>query len=137
AVEPEPVAAAVEPEPVAAAVEPEPVAAVVEPEPVAVPWLTVAPEDGTAATPMWPTMPVWARGPSGTSVPASAPDGLPVAPDEAAAVWVASAREVLGSGPRKTTGAPAPAASAQPCVNCGLPLSANARFCRRCGTRQG
>ena len=25
----------------------------------------------------------------------------------------------------------------QPCVSCGLSLSANARFCRRCGTRQG
>ncbi|MBA2275273.1 MAG: zinc-ribbon domain-containing protein [Chloroflexi bacterium] len=23
------------------------------------------------------------------------------------------------------------------CASCGLPLSANARFCRRCGTAQG
>jgi ribosomal protein L40E len=25
----------------------------------------------------------------------------------------------------------------QPCSSCGLSLSATARFCRRCGTRQG
>jgi ribosomal protein L40E len=25
----------------------------------------------------------------------------------------------------------------QSCVSCGLPLSATARFCRRCGSRQG
>jgi peptide/nickel transport system permease protein len=25
----------------------------------------------------------------------------------------------------------------QACVSCGLPLSATARFCRRCGSRQG
>jgi hypothetical protein len=49
------------------------------------------------------------------------------------ALWAASAREVLGGpvGP-----APAPTAGIQPCSNCGLSLSANARFCRRCGTRQ-
>jgi ribosomal protein L40E len=33
--------------------------------------------------------------------------------------------------------ASAPTPTAQPCVSCGLSLSANARFCRRCGTRQG
>jgi ribosomal protein L40E len=29
------------------------------------------------------------------------------------------------------------AAGIQACLSCGLPLSATARFCRRCGTRQG
>ena len=48
------------------------------------------------------------------------------------ALWAASAREVLaGPGP-----AVAPTAGIQPCSNCGLSLSATARFCRRCGTRQ-
>jgi hypothetical protein len=30
----------------------------------------------------------------------------------------------------------APAGGVQPCANCGLSLSATARFCRRCGSRQ-
>jgi hypothetical protein len=55
-----------------------------------------------------------------------------VAPSAAMeALWVASARDVV---------APAqdgPAGGVQSCNSCGLSLSANARFCRRCGTRQG
>lgn len=43
-----------------------------------------------------------------------------------AQVWDTSARSVGPSG-----------AGVRPCVNCDLTLSANARFCRRCGTRQG
>jgi hypothetical protein len=30
-----------------------------------------------------------------------------------------------------------PSGGVQSCVSCGLSLSATARFCRRCGTRQG
>ena len=41
--------------------------------------------------------------------------------------WEASAREVAGA---------AAAIGVQNCGQCGLSLSANARFCRRCGTRQ-
>lgn len=43
------------------------------------------------------------------------------------AMWAASAKEVAGGGS---------AVAVQSCGSCGLSLSANARFCRRCGTRQ-
>ncbi len=154
---PEPVAA-VEPEPVAA-VEPEPVAAV-EPEPredvVAQPtWQIVAPDSATAdgvappatpgapetpqpvaasAEPQWPTQPEWP-----SQRPAS---GLPflgrptVRSGGMEALWAESAREVAtaaATGPitARATG------GVQPCVSCGLSLSASARFCRRCGSPQG
>ncbi|MGH2417423.1 MAG: hypothetical protein ACRDFY_03745, partial [Candidatus Limnocylindria bacterium] len=41
--------------------------------------------------------------------------------------WEASAREVASAGAQ---------VGVQSCGQCGLSLSANARFCRRCGTRQ-
>ena len=41
--------------------------------------------------------------------------------------WEASAREVAGAAGH---------VGVQSCGQCGLSLSANARFCRRCGTRQ-
>jgi hypothetical protein len=41
--------------------------------------------------------------------------------------WEASAREVASAGAQ---------VGVQNCGQCGLSLSANARFCRRCGTRQ-
>ena len=44
-------------------------------------------------------------------------------------VWTASAREVAE--------APGQIAGVQSCIKCGLSLSATARFCRRCGSRQG
>lgn len=44
---------------------------------------------------------------------------------EGTLLWEASAREVGGAG-----------VTVQSCGGCGLALSANARFCRRCGTRQ-
>jgi hypothetical protein len=50
-----------------------------------------------------------------------------VRPDDA--IWAASNQEVLAKPP-VTGGVIAP------CRNCGLSLSASARFCRRCGTRQ-
>jgi ribosomal protein L40E len=43
-------------------------------------------------------------------------------------MWAASSRELLVN--RAETGV-------QACVSCGLPLSATARFCRRCGSQQG
>jgi hypothetical protein len=49
-------------------------------------------------------------------------------------MWAASSVEVLG--PAAAAGPAAPA-GVQACVSCGLSLSATARFCRRCGTRQG
>jgi hypothetical protein len=101
------------------------------------PWLTVAPEDGDA--PQWPATPAWPTAPSGRDLPASLA-GRPLLPlDDASGVWAASAREVLTGAAQAPVpqAAAAAAATAQPCVSCGLSLSANARFCRRCGTRQG
>ncbi|HET7031270.1 MAG TPA: zinc ribbon domain-containing protein [Candidatus Limnocylindrales bacterium] len=51
-----------------------------------------------------------------------------------AGLWAASSQEVLaqpGGGDRSVA-----SGGVQPCSNCGLSLSATARFCRRCGTRQ-
>ena len=160
--EPEPAVAA-EPEPSPSrsprppSLEPEPVAAAAEPEPVAEPapvepvtrtptpgWTIVAPgraEDrcatrscglaaaepastsrrppaqpprqptpGQPGQPSWPTVP-----PAAFSVPA------------AQAVWEESSLSVISR----------PGSGVQACVSCGLPLSATARFCRRCGSRQG
>ena len=47
-------------------------------------------------------------------------------------IWAASSRDVVAS-----PGSPTAPAGVQACVSCGLSLSATARFCRRCGTRQG
>ena len=49
------------------------------------------------------------------------------------ALWAASAREVVA--PPAVPGRPV-AGAVQPCLSCGLSLSATARFCRRCGTPQ-
>ena len=101
------------------------------------PWLTVAPEEGEA--PQWPTTPAWPTAPSNRDLPATLA-GRPLLPlDDASGVWAASARQVLTGAAQAPVpqAAAAAAATAQPCVSCGLSLSANARFCRRCGTRQG
>jgi hypothetical protein len=64
--------------------------------------------------------------------------GRPLLPQpDPSGIWAASAREVLTGVPQAPIPTAAPAPTAQPCVSCGLSLSANARFCRRCGTRQG
>ncbi len=154
AAEPEPVA---EPEPIAASASAQP-----EPEPQVAPeparedrieqptWRIYAPDGAqpalpAAAVPPAPTPPVapangngaapqWPARPDATESPAMALLLNRSAAD--AGLWAASAQEVLaqpGGGAR-----PGPATSGvQPCSNCGLSLSATARFCRRCGTRQG
>jgi hypothetical protein len=163
---PEPVAAApepvVEPEPVAAAAEaaPEPVASAppTKADLVEQPtWRIVAPDvvaptpsNGHPATdpgiaaaatgappapaaptpaPQWPAAPEW---------PAAAPT-VPFLANRPAsrsaiteALWAASARDVVAA-----QAGGAPSGGVQPCGNCGLSLSATARFCRRCGSRQG
>ena len=161
--EPEPVAAATEPEPVAAA--PEPVAAEPEPAPQVPPredlvpqptWQIIAPDvalpdrtgipptvtpgaahpDAVAASgkPQWPAQPEWPSQPPADGLPFM---GRPLsASGGIEALWAESAREVvqvptLGGAPIRPSG------GVQPCVSCGLSLSANARFCRRCGSRQG
>jgi ribosomal protein L40E len=128
---------------------PEPPAGPVEP-PAAIPvaatlaersgWAMVAPEtppvseEGAAAEPSdnghrtelsWPTQ----SGPPQWPVPPPRP--APVAAGSGAhhgtnALWVASTRDVVSS----------PGSGVSACVSCGLPLSAHARFCRRCGSRQ-
>jgi hypothetical protein len=132
---------------------PEPVAATAAPaEPVEPPapspvpdaaetlapgWLTVAPDDGFA--PEWPRRPSWPA--TGRPVEATTIAGRKLVPSaDAAAMWAASAREVMSAGPTATSSPGREAVSTptpQPCVQCGLSLSANARFCRRCGARQG
>jgi hypothetical protein len=149
--EPEPVeVAATAPEPVP---EPEPVevaAAVRVPEPEPEPkpqpvdvvkqptWRMVAP-DGTAAGEAEPAPPIWTTPATVTRRPA---EPMPTAgwasrvatarPVESP-VWVASSRDVVAAA-RPGVAAPVGIHS---CISCGLSLSANARFCRRCGSRQG
>ena len=133
--------AAPQPEPAAAApehvVEPTP-APPARPTPASMApgWLTVAPDDGAA--PVWPQRPTW---PVRAPLEGGTLAGRRMVPiNDATALWAASAREVLETGPladHSSFVAPAAAPTAQPCVGCGLPLSANARFCRRCGSRQG
>jgi hypothetical protein len=83
--------------------------------------------------PQWPTRPQW---PATTTPAAGLPFlGRPAAPQGGIeALWAASNQEVVTAAPpapgRKVSGI-------QPCISCGLSLSANARFCRRCGTHQG
>ncbi len=109
--------------------------------PAASPWLTVAPDD--APPPVWPTTPQWPspQRPAAASVPDTPTTlaGRPLLQSDATALWAASAQEVLGAAPLGVAPTPvaAPTPTAQPCISCGLSLSANARFCRRCGSRQG
>ena len=57
--------------------------------------------------------------------------GRPAAPQGGLdALWAESNRAVADRSVAK------PAGGVQPCVSCGLSLSATARFCRRCGTAQ-
>jgi len=77
------------------------------------------------AGPQWPTTAGQANGLPFLGRPAAPQGGLD-------ALWAESSREVVAT--------PAVAGRVngvvQPCVSCGLSLSANARFCRRCGTPQ-
>jgi len=91
-----------------------------------------APAPATRTEPQWPTQPEWPSAAAASSAglpflgrPAQPTGGLD-------ALWAESTREVA----RPAAGSRA-AGGVQPCVSCGLSLSANARFCRRCGTPQG
>jgi hypothetical protein len=161
AVTPEP-----EPEPIAAAAaqpEPEPEKIVAPPRADRVEqptWRIVAPEATPTAPP--PSVPIESP-PAGQPIAASASAApaptvnghtdtqWPAAPQwpapqptvpflasratahsaAAEALWAASARDVVAQTPATAVG------GVQPCSNCGLSLSATARFCRRCGSRQG
>jgi hypothetical protein len=94
------------------------------------PHLPVQPAAAASADPQWPVRPDQAESPAMALLANRSNRSL------TDALWAASAQEVLARPP---AGTPAAAASAgvQPCSSCGLSLSATARFCRRCGTRQG
>jgi len=111
-------------------------------------WSRVAPI-GAVGTPGTPA-PSIETPPAGTPIPGRAgprpgrpaagrPTAVPASPWAArlanarpeANVWAESSRVVLGQ-----PGSAAPV-GIQACVSCGLPLSATARFCRRCGVSQG
>jgi hypothetical protein len=106
-------------------------------------WRIVAPDIVPAPRPEWPATPAWPSPdpratPAASQVPgpAAAPwaSRLATARPEPGSVWAASSQEVLAAPGVASAGGPGPAVQA--CVSCGLSLSANARFCRRCGTRQ-
>ena len=150
----EPIAAAVEP---IAAAEPEPMAAepeatpAVEAEPTpAAPvtrtpapgWTIVAPDapgDAPTARPAWPPRAPVYQPPAQAPAPKAPAPGQPEQPawptlppaafsvPAAQVVWEESSLGVINR----------PGSGVQACVSCGLPLSATARFCRRCGSRQG
>jgi hypothetical protein len=148
-----PVPEAAPPAPAAPAAAPEP-----QPEPVAAAddrveqpaWRLVAPDttprtaDGhpgepprvapppraPEAAPQFPSTPQWPQ-------PTAAPDNLAFLrgrTNGSEDLWAASSRDLMAAAP---AAGPAAAGGVQSCVSCGLSLSATARFCRRCGTRQG
>jgi hypothetical protein len=90
-----------------------------------------APPRPSTGEPQWPARPEW---PAASATPAGLPFlGRPATPQGGMeALWAASNQELVTAPP-----APGKAASGiQPCISCGLSLSATARFCRRCGTLQ-
>jgi hypothetical protein len=83
------------------------------------------------AEPQWPARAQWpdatpAAGLPFLGRPATGQGGID-------ALWAASNEELVTAAPVPGRAA---TSSIQPCVSCGLSLSANARFCRRCGTLQ-
>ena len=100
--------------------------------PVVAPTSQPASDDtGATAEPAWPAKPEW---PTLATPSANLPFlGRPAThqggPD---ALWAETAHEMVVAPPTpvKAVG------GVQPCVSCGLSLSATARFCRRCGTSQ-
>ena len=148
--EPSPAAAEVaepEPEPIAAAaaapIEPMPAPEAPAPAPAVPPAAAPpAPAGVPSGPPQWPTGPRWPTGiPARQTLPPPTPAPGPVADPLAAimarqateAMWAASSRDVVQP---PLVAQAAPVAGVQPCISCGISLSANARFCRRCGTSQ-
>ena len=128
------------PAPVVDDVVPQPIWRMVAPDPAAE--APVAPAHDTPAMPaaasasvpnaepQWPAHPQW---PSATPAIGLPFLGRPAAPQGGLeALWAESNREVV-----TTPAAGRASGVVQPCVSCGLSLSATARFCRRCGTAQG
>ena len=161
--EPEPIASAAAPEPEPVAAVPaeapapvvEPVAASAEPageDRIVQPtWRIFAPEHPAPASGQRPLSPVSPATPP--TVPPHVANAEPQWPAQPGveespsmallanrnrassdALWAASTQEVLSP---PAAGLVPATSGVQPCSNCGLSLSATARFCRRCGTRQG
>jgi ribosomal protein L40E len=142
--------AGADPEPPPVAPEPGTAEAPPEPPPAAAPafqrpdvavqptWRMVAPDgappgEPQSAPPAWATPGSVTRRESDAIPSASWAARVATARPFESPVWAASSRDVLGA---EAPGAAGPV-GIQSCVSCGLSLSANARFCRRCGTRQG
>jgi hypothetical protein len=79
--------------------------------------------------PQWPTRPEMVGSTPAAGLPFLGRPATPTGGLEA--LWAASTRDLV-SGPTPDR----PATGIQPCVSCGLSLSATARFCRRCGASQ-
>ncbi|MEA2620375.1 MAG: hypothetical protein QOC97_1148 [Chloroflexota bacterium] len=133
--EPDPISAEPEPEPDSPVVDvvPQPTWRMVAPDPAPEVPHTPPPEPGATipaptVEPQWPTRPEWLGDTPAAGLPflgrAAAPQG------GLEALWAESTREVVAPTSGRAAG------GVQPCVSCGLSLSANARFCRRCGTSQ-
>jgi ribosomal protein L40E len=105
-----------------------PMPAVDVPSPTVAPAAQVSP--APVAEPSWPSQPQWPSQQPSPGLPFLNRPAVPTGGVDA--LWAESDRAV--SGPRGT--AEKPAGGVQPCVSCGLSLSATARFCRRCGTSQ-
>jgi hypothetical protein len=119
------------------AVEPAPAATPAPPpaDQVAQPtWRMVAPDGAPPAQPASTPWPAFGGRRTEDAIP-TAPWAARVAAARSVEtpVWAVSSRDLLAA-PTSDAGRPV---SVQSCVACGLSLSSNARFCRRCGTRQG
>ena len=113
------------------------------PEPITAPRPRPAAPTPPAGPPQWPSGPRWPTGISAGQVqppPEASPPPLQAGDPLAAlmarkttdAMWAASNREIL-----RPVAAVQPTPGIHSCGTCGISLSANARFCRRCGTAQG
>ena len=104
------------------------------PAPGTAPWQIVAPDETPAVPVGWPPTPEARPRDRRTSVSGAAirlqqraeNPNPQVSPRITRSVWEESTRDVVAR----------PGSGIQACTGCGLPLSASARFCRRCGARQ-
>jgi len=115
---------------------PQPTWQMVAPEPtIAAPATPPVATPAPNAEPQWPSQPAWP-----SHQPAHAAFlGANARNSSLDSLWAESAREVAAATPALPMAPTADArpSGVQPCISCGLSLSASARFCRRCGSRQG
>jgi hypothetical protein len=96
------------------------------------PAVPAVPPVAAQAEPQWPASPEWPSQRQAAGLPFLNRPAQPTGGIDA--LWAASASEVTH---RSASASAREVGGVQPCVSCGLSLSATARFCRRCGTRQG